>query len=105
MKVKNFEYYVNVNNKKYFYTLEKVGKNRTLFECVGANVKQEFLDEDIPDLLRDLPNLILAEQEYENQQDNVIRFRVTAEDKKMIMKKAYAKGYKNVSGFLRDLLL
>ncbi len=105
MKIKNFEYYVNVNNKKYSYTLEKVGKNSTLIECVAANIGQEFLDEDVPNLLRDLPNLILAEQEYSAKQGQVIRFRVTPGDKKIIMKKAYAKGYKNVSGFLRDLLL
>ncbi len=102
---KSFEYYINVNNKKYAYTLKKSGAQATFVICEAANVEQKFLNEDIPALLRDLPNLILAEQQYKNQQDQVIRFRVSDEDKKLIMKKAYAKGYKNLSVFLRDLAL
>jgi len=35
----------------------------------------------------------------------VIRFLVSGEDKKLITKKAASKGYKNVSAFLRDLVL
>lgn len=100
-----FEYYVNVNHKKYSYVLKKVSAKATFVECAAANVAQEFLNEDVPDLLRDLPNLIVAEQKYKAKNEQVIRFRVSEEDKKVIMKKAYAKGYKNISSFLRDLVL
>ncbi|MFA6305208.1 MAG: hypothetical protein WC651_00570 [Candidatus Gracilibacteria bacterium] len=105
MKNQKNEYFILLNNKKYLYTLRKMAKNRFFVECKDANIAQEFLSEDIPDLLIDLPNLILAEREYNQGQADVVRFRLSVEDKKTILKKAYKKGYKTVSGFLRDLAL
>lgn len=105
MKNKNLEHYISINNRKYSYTLEQAGKKTTFVKCGAANIAQEFLNEDVPDLLRDLPELILAEMEYKNKQEQVIRFRVSDEDKKLIMKKAYSKGFKTISDFLRDLAL
>lgn len=99
------KYFVIVNNKKYFYLLKSVDKKRVFVECEAANIAQEFLKEDVPDLLIDLPNLILAERQYKKQQDQIIRFRLEAEDKKLILMKAHKKGYKTVSAFLRDLAL
>ncbi len=85
--------------------MKKLAKNRFFVECKEANIAQEFLGEDIPDVLIDLPKLILAEKEYNEGRADVVRFRLSAEDKKTILKKAYKKGYKSVSGFLRDLAL
>jgi len=99
------KHYITINNTKYFYTLKKVGKKTTFVQCEAANIRQEFLNSDIPVLLIDLPNLILAEKKYIKQQDEIIRFRISAEDKKLIEKKALQKGYTSVSSFLRDLAL
>lgn len=99
------EYYLTVNNKKISYSLKKISDEVTFVQCSAANIAQEFLNADIPDLLRDLPNLVMAELNYKNNQEQVIRFRVTLEDKKLIMKKARSKGYKTVSGYLRDLAI
>lgn len=99
------EYFITVNNRKYFYSLRSIDKARVFFECEAANIAQEFLKEDVPDLLIDLSNLILAEKQYKKQQDQIIRFRLEAEDKKLILMKAQKKGYKTVSAFLRDLAL
>ena len=96
---------VLVNNRKYPYSLTKVNKNVTFIKCDGANIAQEFLNEDVPNLLIDLPYMILAEKQYQKKQDLVIRFRVTVEDKKNIEKKAREKGYQNVSSFIRDTAL
>lgn len=74
-------------------------------ECLAANISQPFLSEDIPDLLIDLPNLILSEKEYVEKQNDVIRFRVTPEDKKLIEEKAGKNGYKTVSDYLREVAL
>jgi len=74
-------------------------------ECQAANIKQEFLNEDIPELLNDFPNLIIAEKKYKKQQSELIRFRISPEDKKQIEKIAVTKGYTSVSGYLRDLAL
>jgi hypothetical protein len=103
--MKNLKHYITINNKKYFYTLKPAKKGTTLVECEAANINQEFLNEDIPELLNDLPNLILAEKKYKKQQSELIRFRISPEDKKQIEKIAVKKGYSSISGYLRDLAL
>lgn len=103
--MKNIKHYITLNNKKYFYSLKPAKKNTTFVECEDANIKQEFLNEDIPELLIDLPDLIMAEKKYNKQQSELIRFRVTPDDKKLIEKEAVKKGYSSVSGYLRDLAL
>lgn len=101
----NLKHYITLNNKKFFYTLRDGGNKTTIVKCEAAGVNQSFLNEDVPSLLRDLPNLILSEKEYKNRQNEVIRFRISVEDKKRIEEKALKKGYSNISGFLRDLAL
>ncbi len=100
-----FKHFITINNKKYFYTLKPASPEATFVECEAANIAQEFLNEDIPRLLSDLPNLIIAEKKYTKQQSEIIRFRISATDKKNIQKKAIKKGYNSVSGYLRDLAL
>jgi hypothetical protein len=99
------KHFITLNNKKYFYTLKKLDKDTSFVECKGSNIAQEFLNEDIPQLLNDLPRLILAEKDYHKQQSEIIRFRVSPKDKKQIEKQALKKGYSSVSSFLRDLAL
>jgi len=98
-------HFITVQNKKHLYTLKPLNKNSTFFECEDANISQEFLNKDIPALLNDLPNLIIAEKEYKKSQSDIIRFRVSPEDKKIIEKKAIENGYSSVSVFLRHLAL
>ena len=103
--MKNIIHYITINNKKYSYTLKPGSGKKTLVECKEANINQKFLNEDIPELLNDLPNLILSEKKYKKQQSELIRFRVSPDDKKQIEKIAVKKGYNSVSGYLRDLAL
>ena len=102
---KTLKQWITVNNKKYSYTLTKMDEKICYVDCKAAKIAQEFLNEDIPALVLDLPNLIISEKEYVNKQSEVVRFRLSAADKKYIEKKALEKGYKSVSGFLRDLAL
>jgi hypothetical protein len=104
-KQKSIEHFITLNNKKYFYKFEKINTKKTFVECKAANISQEFLNEDIAELLIDLPNLILAEKKYQNKQDEIIRFRINSKDKKAIEKIALANGYNSISGFLRDVAL
>lgn len=99
------QYSVTIGNKKYVYSLIFVNKKVTRVECKDLNIDQEFLNEDIPALLLDLPNLIIAEKDYKKHQEEIIRFRISPEDKKLIEAKAIKNGYTNVSSFLRDLAL
>ncbi len=91
------KHYITLNNKKYFYTLHNYGKKATKVKCEAAKIDQEFLNENSPGLLNDLPNLILAEKKYNEQQSEEIRFRVTSKDKKRIKKIALKKGYTHPS--------
>jgi len=99
------KHYITINNTKYFYTLKKTGVKSTFVECEAAKIRQDFLNIDVPALLNDLPELILAEKKFIKQHDEIIRFRISADDKKRIEKKAIRKGYTSVSSFLRDLAL
>lgn len=96
---------ITVQNKKYSYDLEKRKGNFVYIECAAANIAQEFLAEDIADLLLDLPNLIVAEKEHQSRYSDVVRFRVSLEDKKQIEKKAAKEGYSSVSEYIRNLAL
>lgn len=93
---------ITVQNKKYQYTLSAT-KNREVvhFVCLAANINQDFLVEDIPALLIDLPNLIVAELKYNAADTEVVRFRISAEDKKAIQKKAVKSGFKSLSDYVR----
>lgn len=96
---------VTVQNKKYPYTITKKKNNIVYVECEAAKIAQEFLAEDIADLLIDLPNLIVAEKDYQERQSDVLRFRVSTQDKRKIEKKAIEQGYSSVSEYLRNLAL
>lgn len=101
----SIQYALTINNKKCSYTLKQASQETTQVKCEAANIDQEFLNEDVPNLLLDLPNLITAEKEYKETQNEVIRFRVTTEDKKKIEQNAAKEGYTSVSNFIRDLSL
>lgn len=103
--MQTLSHFITINNRKYFYTLKKISNKATFVECAAANIAQQFLNEDIPGLLNDLPELILAEKKYHKQQSEIIRFRVSSEDKKQIEKKALKHGYESVSSFLRAIAL
>jgi len=93
---------ITVQNKKYEYTLKPAkGKGVIRFVCKGANIDQDFLAEDIPALILDLPGLIVAERTYQANQTEVVRFRLSTEDKKIIEQKALAQGFDTVSDYLR----
>jgi hypothetical protein len=96
---------ITIQNKKYPYSLEEKKKDTVFVVCEAANIAQDFLKEDIGDLLIDLPNLIIAEKEYDKNQSNVVRFRISSEDKHKIEKRAIEEGYDSVSEYMRDLAL
>ena len=96
---------ITINNKKHSYSLEKKKNNLIFVECKDANIAQCFLAEDVPSLLMDLPNLIIAEKEHNKKQSEVIRFRISSSDKSKIEKRAIKEGYRSVSDYIRHLAL
>jgi len=96
---------INIKNKAYPYTLEKNPDGTIHIVSKAAKINQSFLAEDVSSLILDMPNLIIAEQNYENKNSDVIRFRVTTEEKRKIEKTAIEKGYSSVSAYLKKLAL
>lgn len=96
---------ITVNNKKYKYILQEKKGGVIFVECKGANIAQDFLAEDVAGFLIDLPNLIIAEKEHSKKHSEVVRFRISPEDKNKIEKKAAKEGYGSLSGYMRHLAL
>jgi len=97
---------ITVNNKKYFYTIKKYHNESVYIECKSAEVAMECLNEDIPRIVFSLPKLIIETQKpKEKNNEPVIRFRVTKEEKIEIQKRALERGYKDVSRFLKAIAL
>jgi len=105
---KKVEYSISLNNKKYSYILTKVNNNITHISCPAAWIDQDFDNEDIPDFLMDLPDLILETEEdkkKEKSEVEILRLRVSKHEKLEIKKLSLKNGYKNVSSYIRDLAL
>lgn len=105
MIMKSFKHSVTVNNKRYEYSIKPIDKETVYVKCPGARMDQRFLVEDIPELLEHLPEMIIDTQNFLKKQNNVIRFRVSADEKRQIQKKAIKAGFSTISAFLRDLAL
>lgn len=58
---------ITIKNKVYPYTLEKTASGTIHFVSKDARIDQEFLSEDLSELLLDLPNLIIAEHAHEEK--------------------------------------
>ena len=97
--------FITIRNKKHQYSLEKKKSGVVFVECKDANISQDFLAEDVSDLLLDLPNLIIAEKEHSKNQSEVVRFRVSSSDKHKIEQKAVKAGYDSISKYMRDIAL
>ncbi|MFH0820713.1 MAG: hypothetical protein V1908_02975 [Candidatus Peregrinibacteria bacterium] len=99
------EQYITVGKQKYRYTLKPLSNGETHVECEAAGINQDFLDEDILNLIIDLPNLIVAEKEYEKKQEYVLRFRCNGAERRAIEKQAVQKRFPTLSAYLRALAL
>ena len=58
---------ITVKNKIYPYILEKTVSRTVHLVSKDARIDQEFLSEDIGEIIVDLPNLVIAEQEHERK--------------------------------------
>jgi len=96
---------ITFKNTTYHYTLEKTSVGTIRIISKDAKIHQEFLPEDVSALILDLPSLIIAEQQYAQKSSDVIRFRVTTQDRKKIEKRAVAKGYASISSYVRAVAL
>ena len=77
-------------NRRHEYTLsqpfEEDGEKLVHFTCPKLGLEQDFLAEDIPALILDLPNLVEANEKHneELRQEKIVRFRVSEQDRQKI---------------------
>ena len=102
MTIKN---YIEVDNKKYSYFIEPLDNEVSKIICKFAKIEQEFLNEDLVWLLKDLLNLIKAEKEHKEKKENFVRFRVSRKEKLLLQEKAKNSGFKTLSAFIKDKIL
>ena len=102
MKIKNF---IKIWSKNYSYSIEEIDSEVSKITCLSAKLDQEFLNEDIVWLLKDLPSLIKSEQNHLDKQDSVVRFRVSAIEKIKLQEKVKKSWYKTISAFIKDKIL
>lgn len=98
------KHYIIIGNKRHGYTLYPAQKVTTLV-CKSANISARFPNDQIPDILAKLPHIILEQYGENEPQTEVLRFRVSENEKEQIAQKAYDAGYEYISAYLRDVAL
>ena len=98
------KHYILVGNKRYDYTLEPA-RSHTTIVCRGANLNQRFSNDQIPAVLTQLAREIMLARSEAAAQSEVMRFRVTPDEKQMIEQRALDAGFDNVSAYLRYVAL
>ncbi len=104
MKKTKTKHTVTVNHKSYPYTLEQQNSQEVFVRCLDAKINQNFLLKDLPNLILDLPHLILAEKAYEQKTSQTIQLRVPAEMKVTIERQALTHGHNSISSYLREVI-
>ena len=89
-----------IKNIQYF--IETIDNEISKIICKSAKIEQEFLNEDIVNLLKDLPNLISSESEYNEKKENILRFRVSRKEKVLLQDRAKKEWFKTLSSFIKE---
>jgi len=94
-----------IGNKKYNYELQPARKF-TLVVVRELGIEERVANEDLPQILLKLPDLIMRSREDESsKQSEVMRFRVSPEEKLEIERQAYENGFESVSAYIRAVAL
>lgn len=101
MAIKHF---LVIGKKRYDYELQPA-RRFTVLLVKEAGIQERIPNEDIPKILLKLPEIILEAKEEVAKQSEVMRFRVSPEEKSEIEKQAYENGFESVSAYLRAVAL
>ncbi len=101
MAVKHF---LVIGKKRYDYELQPA-RRFTLLVVKEVGIEEKIPNEDIPKILLKLPEIIMEAREDNIKQSEVMRFRVTTEEKQEIERQAYENGFESVSAYLRAVAL
>lgn len=99
-------HYIVIGNRRHGYTLRPARKVTTLI-CKSANIDERFPNDEIPRILARLPQIIREQYGLLESaaQTEMLRFRVTEDEKSEIEQRAREEGYSSVSAYLRDVAL
>lgn len=96
-----------LGSKKYEYILGKPfmedEEKLMHFSCPKLGINQDYLIEDIPELILDLPNIAHNLKQSEKQ-NTFIRIRIKTSEKQLIEKNAFKAG-KTMSAYIREKTL
>jgi len=105
-KMSTQKHYIIIRNQRYGYTLHPMLKVTRLV-CRSANIEERFPNNEIPRILSELPSRINEHLSgvTNAQQTEVIRFRVSPQEREEIEDNAIDAGYDTLSAYLRDVSL
>lgn len=100
------KHYIIIGNRRYGYTI-RPARTVTTIVCRDANIETRIPNNKIPYVLADLPRIIEEQLQslQEATQTQVLRFRVSEDEKSEIEHNAIEDGYSSVSAYLRDVAL
>lgn len=100
------KHYIIIGNRRHGYTLVPARKATTLI-CRSANIEARYPNDEIPRILSELPRLIVQQRSLSTDapQTEVVRFRVSEDERAQIEHNAFEAGYENISAYLRDVAL
>lgn len=100
------KHYIIIGNKRHGYTLLPA-RNVTTLICRSANIEARFPNDQIPRILAELPQIIVEQGNLslDSPQTEVLRFRVSEDEKAQIEHNAFEAGYSTLSSYLRDVAL
>ncbi len=100
------KHYIIIGNQRHGYTLHPAQKVTHLV-CRSANIEARFPNDEIPQILAELPRLIGEHHSLSAsaQQNQVLRFRVSEDERSLIEQNARDAGYDTISAYLRDVAL
>ena len=95
-----------IGKKKYDYELQPA-RRFTLLVIKELGIEERVPNEELPKILLKLPEIILKsrEESESGKQTEVMRFRVTPEEKLEIERQALENGFESVSAYLRAVAL
>lgn len=97
------KHYIIIGNRRHGYTLHPA-KKVTMLVCKSADIDARFPNDEIPQILAELPRIIVERHQAlaGESQSEVLRFRVTPSEKAQIEQNAFNAGFDTVSAYLRS---
>lgn len=96
--------YIAVGTKKYpliitnTWTIDPDDGEIVRIYCKEANLDQDYLKSDLPNLLEDIGSMI--QEEMARKKDDNINMRVKAQQKALLQQYAFEAGYRSLSEYL-----